>query len=150
MYQALLASIAEMKSEHGKSLQPPCSSEKLDSLRARFRRAFQYGLSEDYARFLATTNGLCWNGLYVFASDRSLIVGTADLWIDGVVERNREERSNDNQMNDYIAFAEDGEVSFTFNIRAGCYEVVSRVARYVDDRFSSFDELLEKALRSHV
>jgi hypothetical protein len=85
-----------------------------------------------------------------FASHRSLITGKTDLWVDGFIERNREERGFDDRMLEYIVFAEDGEVSFAFNISEVRYEFVSRVARYVDATFDSFDMLMARAMRDHL
>lgn len=149
MYRPLLESIAQAKTKYGESLQPPCSAENLVELRAKTQRKLGHALLEDYVAFLAITDGLCWDGLYIFASQRRLISGYNDRWIDGFIERNLEERAFDDRMRDYVVFAEDGEVSFALNIPKERYEVVSRVARYVDESFVSFDKLMERALKAH-
>lgn len=150
MYRTLLEQIRQRKAQFGETMQPLSTSHELAKLRRDVRNKLAVDLPEEYLSFLSITNGLVWNGLYVFASERNLIAGRDDVWIYGVIDRNIEERALDDRMCGYLVFAEDGEVSFAFNIPESRYEVVSRVARYVDDTFDSFDKLLERAFQNHL
>lgn len=150
MYRTLLDQIRERILEHGGMAQPPCPTEKLAELRRQANRKLAFDLPRQYLAFLSINDGLLWNGLCVFASERGLIANQSDTFIDGCVERNIEEREFDDRMFRYFVFAEDGEVSFSFNILDDRYEVVSRVGRHVDERFDSFDSLLALAMRNHI
>ena len=150
MYRTLLEHIREQKARYGESMQPPCRLDEREKLRFDAKNKLAVDLPEEYLAFLSIMNGLVWNGLCVFASERNLIVGSNDVWIAGFTERNTEERAFDDRLSGYAVFAEDGEVSFAFNIAESRYEVVSRVARYVDETFDSFDALLERALLNHL
>jgi hypothetical protein len=150
MYRKLLDQIREQKGRFGETMQPPCLANGLEKLRGQAKQQLSFELPEQYLEFLSVTDGLEWNGLCVLASERGLIAGRSNLWIAGFVGRNCEERVFDARMLEYVVFAEDGEVSFAFNIMQERYEMVSRVARSVYESFKSFGSLLERAMRDSL
>src|SRR5437016_2835433 len=116
MYRTLLENIREQKARYGEPMQPPCRLDELEKLRLDARNKLAVDLPDEYVSCLSITNGIVWNGLCVFASQRNLIVGRNDVWVDSFIERNTQERAFDDRMIGYVVFAEDGEVSFALNV----------------------------------
>lgn len=149
MYQELLKTIGERASSYGESLQPPCSTESLAALHNRVQDELGVQLPEEFAAFLAKVNGLDWNGLVIYASERSPIVGYTDRFIEGIVEGNLSHRDQE-PMNDFLVFGDDGDALYTFCISDRSYQVITTIGLTVLETFATFDELLTNAMEAHT
>lgn len=149
MYQALLRKIAEIDKQFGDSPQPPCSPDSLTNLRHRARKELGHDLPDQYVEFLAVTNGLDFNGLVVYASDRTPIENCPERTIEGFIQGNLGYRGFD-LMKDFLIFADDGVVLFTYCISKTRYEVILIVGLTVLESFATFDELLVNAFEAHL
>ncbi len=149
MYDAMLTTIAERVQFYGESLPPPCSAERLKILQRRAKQELGCDIPDQYCRFLTKANGLDWNGLVVYASERMPIEGYSDRFIEGFVEGNLDYRDHE-PMRDYMVFADDGVALFTCRISNWKYEVITRVGLSLLESFNSFDELLASALSGHM
>lgn len=145
MYEQLLVAVVERMQLYGECLQPICSDECLQDLQLRARLQLGRDVPDEYCRFLMKANGLDWNGLVVYASERAPIVGYPDRFIEGFVEANLGYRDHE-ALKDYLIFADDGVVFFTYHISQGTYDVILRVGLSLLETFSSFDKLLMNAL----
>jgi len=93
-------------------------------------------------------DGLDWNGLVIYASKRSQLVGSART-IEGFIEGNIDYRDFDN-CSDYLIFGDDGTVLFALQTKTQKYQVVTIVGLTVLESFDSFDDLLSNAFNGHL
>jgi hypothetical protein len=149
VYDTLLDKIAERKRKYGEGLQPPCSPEDLKSLQRSAKSELDCDIIDECARFLKRANGLDWNGIVVYASKRTPIVGYTDRFIEGFVEANLNFRGFE-PMKDYLIFADDGVVLFTLHAATNKYDVITRVGLSILKSYGSFDELLTDAFSGHM
>jgi hypothetical protein len=149
MYDSLLQTIALRMQPYGERLQPPCSSESLEKLRHPTELELGGDLPDAYLRFLAKADGLDWNGLVVYGSERSPILGYSDRFIDGFVEANLDFRDHE-PLNGFYVFAEDGVALYTQRIPTEQFEIILSVGLSSLETFPSFDALLVDAFSAHL
>lgn len=118
-------------------------------MRSRAKHELGHEIPDEYAALLATCNGLDWNGLVVYASERTRIVGYSDRFVEGFVEANRDHREFE-PMKDFLVFADDGTVVYTYCISRNKFQEVTSVGLSVLEEFDTFDDLLRNALESHL
>jgi hypothetical protein len=121
----------------------------LKKLRLRAAQELGHDIPQQYADFLAITDGLDWNGLVVYASERTPIVGYSDRFIEGFVEGNLNYRDFE-PMNGFLVFADDGVALYAYCISARQFQVILSVGLSVLKSFPTFDELLASAFQDHV
>jgi hypothetical protein len=146
MYQEVLQAIATEKQKYDLSLQPPCSAADLERLRDNSVQELQQDIPAGYEAFLQATNGLDWNGLQVFATHRTPIAGFTDRFIGGFVDENLRYRDFE-PMKQFLVFAGDGTVLHVFDTVRAEYQVILAVGLTVLETASSFEELIQNALR---
>jgi hypothetical protein len=149
MYEESLEKITSDMRAFGIPVQPACSSEQLDLLRARAIVELGQPILDEFAQFLSVTDGLVWNGLMVYAHQTTQL---AKGRIDGFIEANtayRRLRWRD-PMESYFLFAEDSIAFYTYDRKQAAFNVLTIVGMTVLESYASFDELLADALRSHV
>src|SRR5918992_2326557 len=88
MYRHLLNSVTEDQRRFRCEPQPPCTDTQLERLAERAMAELAAQLPEAYQDFLRLSNGLDWNGVVVFASERVPITSRPDRFINGFVEMN--------------------------------------------------------------
>ena len=150
MYQDLIARIAaESKADYDSDIQPPATEEALRRLRQKTRDELGADLPEGYLNFLRVTDGLIWNGLFIYSCEKAPIVGDPGEFMHPFVETNLDWRSYEPHKN-YLFFA-DGEISlFVYNLAAGRYEIVDRPSETLISTFDTFDGLITEALRQRL
>jgi hypothetical protein len=148
-YQSLLAQIAEMGATYGVALQPAGTLPKIGAFRNEASARLSCSIPEDYCEFLAIADGLDWNGLVIYASERTRIVGCSDRFIEGFIQANLDYRES-GVLDQYLLFAEDGTVFYALNLSEQSYRVILMVGLTVLDTFSTFDELITTALQEHL
>ncbi|GIV89786.1 MAG: hypothetical protein KatS3mg055_2304 [Chloroflexus sp.] len=148
-YKYLLIEIDRRRRLRGKELQPACTKNQLEQLAAKVREELNTELPKDYTELLSYTNGISYNGLVIYASEKSLVQGTQDVFIPGFVEANLLHRS-DSYYNDFLIFGEGNMDYYTLYLPDRLYRVIDRVPGNVIAIFPSFDELMRKALQDHL
>lgn len=148
MYQELVARVAIKRREDPRTdIQPPATEESLARLRQRARDEMGAELPEGYLDFLRLTDGLNWEGLFIYASDRNPVVGKPTVFMHSFVEDNLDWRSYEPHKN-YLIFA-DGDISlFVYNLVLGRYEHQDRSSGTVLRTYDTFDALITEALKS--
>jgi len=134
---------------YAEQLQPPCSDAELHALRHRARLELGHDAPDEYVRFLKRANGIDWNGLVIYASERAPIVGHADRSIDGFVDANLDFRDH-SAFADYLVFADDGVALFVYHVTRSVYQAITRVGLVDLESFRSFDDLIANALSGHI
>jgi len=149
MYQQLLARLRAAQATYGEQSQPPCTDERLAHLRRRVRDELGTDLPDEYAAFLRTQDGLNHNGLFIYASETTPIVGTAGATIQGIVEANQIWR-DDERLTRYLIFGDGNLDLYARHLPTGEYHVVDRVPGNLVATYPSFEQLIAAALEAHL
>jgi hypothetical protein len=145
MYKKLLSSIEKRMKSFGKKLQPPCTEAELKKLQRQVKRELGCDLPDGYVEFLKQTDGLVWNGLVVYASHRTPIIGFTDRFVGGLIDSNKEWRDVE-EFDNYLVFADDSMSFYVLNLADEAYEVLEREGLDQLMQFETFDELMVEAL----
>ena len=145
MYRGLLRQIAIEQARSGGGAQGPCSEVERARLRRRVRMELGNELPADYLDFLAQTDGLDWNGVVVYASEPSPIVGHPDRSIAGVVEMNLAFR-DDRRFGDLLVLGSDGMDIYAYRVSTGAYEVFDEVPHELVAANPSFADMMTRLL----
>jgi hypothetical protein len=147
-YQGLLNEMISWKKENALSLQPPCTPEELRALRRRTLAELGLEVPEAYCTFLIRMNGLDSNGLVIYASTTTPIVGFTDRFIEGFVEANL--GWWDHAPNrPFLHFGESGDSKYVFSPSQSQYLVLDRQSDSVIKSVSTFEALLGLALEEN-
>jgi len=149
MYQEHLREIAAQIRADGDEMQPPCSVRQLQRLRNQARAELRTEIPEAYAHFLQLHNGLDWNGLMVYATEKVPIVGYEDRFIFGCVEANLSRRDVA-KMKQFLIFGETGDEEYCLETAKSQYVVLDSASTDVLETFPSFDELIAEALQRRL
>lgn len=130
-------------------LQPPATEAALDRLQQRAQEELGASVPEGYLDFLRVTDGLNWEGLFVYASDKNPVAGKPTLFMHSFVDDNLDWRSYAPHCN-YLFFA-DGDISlFAYNLAERRYEIQDRPSGTVMGTFDTFDAMIAEALRNSL
>ena len=149
MYQRLLAEVRAAQIKYGEQSQPTCTGGRIAQLRRRVREELGAELPDDYAAFLRTQNGLNHNGLFIYASETTPIVGLSNAIIEGIIEANQGWRA-DESLADYLVFGEGNMDVYVRHLPTGDYRVLSRTPVAHIETHPSFDHLIAAALKAHL
>jgi hypothetical protein len=147
MYKSLLRQISDELRRFDERLQPPCNPDELSKLRQKAQRRLFHTVPDQYIAFLSSVNGLCWNGLEVFACGPTPKAGAPEYTIGGYVESNlsyRELGSPDK----YLIFAADDICLYVFDLIEKRYQTVTRAGDTVLRSHASFDGLIVNAMKA--
>jgi hypothetical protein len=133
--------------ELNESLQPPATEMQIESLRQEAKRELNAILPEEYFEFLRIVNGLSWENLYIYASEKSPhATHPEDDHFDGFVYMNKAWRTMP-EDNDLLFFGESGNMDFYVQqISTGEFQILDHGSLSVTHRFKEFDELMIEAL----
>ena len=135
-----------LRTLYGTDIQPPASEEALIHLRQRTHNELSAELPEGYQNFLRVVDGLNWNGLFVYASEKNPVLNKPKTFMHSFVEDNLDWRSYDVRKN-YLFFA-DADISlYAYNLLEKRYELQDRSSGDVIHTFKTFDEMITEALR---
>lgn len=142
MFQELVARAAALIREHYRKDPPAAATEDaLAVLQQRSRAELNADPPEEYLNFLRVTDGLNWDGLFLY--------GTDDNPKNSFVEQNLDWRSYE-KHNSYLIFG-DGDISlYAYNLIEKRYELQDRSSGTVLETFETFDALAAEALRPYV
>ena len=145
-YRELLRRVEHQAGGYGVTLQASCDGSRLARLRGRVREALGSELPEAYAGFLRLTDGMNWNGLFVYPSETSPIAGHPEHVLAGFVETNLDFRE-DERFDDLLVFAEDSLDVYARRVSTGEFVILGRVSYDLIEAVPSFDTLMAAALR---
>jgi hypothetical protein len=144
MYRSLLDRVTAEQHRFRCEPQPPCTEIQLDRLGESVLAELAAQLPEGYKEFLRLSNGLDWNGVVIFASERIQITSYPDRFISGFVEMNLIYREADSSRS--LVFGSDGMDVYTYNQSTSSYEIHDAVSDDLIEALPSFDALIVKAL----
>lgn len=130
-------------------LQPPATEAALERLQQRAQEELGASVPEHYLDFLRVTDGLNWEGLFVYASGKNSIAGKPSVFMHSFVDDNLDWRSYAPHRN-YLFFG-DGDISlFAYNLTERRYEIQDRPSGTVISAFDTFDAMFTQALRTSL
>lgn len=145
----LIDEVKKIGSKYNEVLEPPCTEANLKRLRERSRAQLMADVPDDYVDFLRITDGLDFNGMSVYASERTTSKDSSQAEIFGFVETNLIHRDVD-VMRNYLVFGGDSLNIYVLDVRNNEYQVLDRVSLDKVTSFSSFGEMLEQAIKRHL
>jgi hypothetical protein len=145
MYKNLLTKTHEEKISYGElSWQPPSSEYLLIEISKRAKNELKTELPTSFLEFLKITNGLNWNGLFIYSAGKS-----EDFEYD-FIEMNLNYRDVD-YFQDLLVFGEGNSEIYTYQISTKEYQIRDRVpADNILEKCNNFDEMITKALETHL
>lgn len=149
-YEKLLQEIAEKKCKYSESMQPGCQNQQIAKLQKNTLENLSAELPNEYIDFLCITDGLDWNGLLIYASETSPIIGYKDRSIPGFLETNLLNRDEDESCKDLLFFGCSGIDAYVLKVSTEEYQILDRVSLDITETFPSFDALIFEALKSHL
>lgn len=149
MYEQRLDEIAAKFARRGRAMQPAATDAEVADLRKRARQRLRYDVPDAYLAFLRRTNGLDYNGLSIYSSARSLIAGTSDRTIPGLVEANEEWRAG-GEYRDQVVFAHSSTSNFVFHLTDKAWQIRMQPTDTLIETAESFEDLIFRALGRHL
>jgi len=152
IYQRDLDLIIDFRRKYRMGIQPPCSEEQIERLKMDTEELLYCKVPDQYIEFLRRINGLCWNGLVIYASAKSPLTGFEHLperFIEGLVDANILWRGYEINE-DYLVFAESGISLYVYNLIESQYEEQDQSCREVVKVVPDFDHLIASALSDHM
>jgi hypothetical protein len=148
LYAGLLAEVADQCRKLNQELQPQATPEDIDSLCRRARSELDVDVPEGYVTFLRLHDGLDWNGLMVYASHTTPVVGDSRYSIHGLVEANIAWRGFAPHR-EFLFFAESGVDIYCLHLASCQYQITDRQSGRLNGVVASFEHLIVEALRAH-
>lgn len=150
MYQERIAKAAVLMREvYDAGLAPPATEEALAVLQQRTREELHEDLPDEYLDFLRVTDGLRYNGLFLYGTDGDPAAEDPAALRNSFVENNLDWRSYERRKK-YLIFG-DGDISlYAYNLIEKRYELQDRSSGTVLMTFDTFDALAAEALRPYV
>jgi hypothetical protein len=145
MWKTLLLKIKKIEQKYGSNLNSPASNKQIESLINAVREKFKYTLPEQYIKFLATVNGLEFNGFKIYGVDSSFSEGEANQPIIGYIDTNEIWYENEHQRQ-YMFFGDSDIGWYCLDISEAMYVELDKPSGTLMEVFKDFDSMLEKAL----
>lgn len=147
-YKKLLLTLHEQeKNEFGEGfLYEGVPLDELQELIRRCNQELNITLDSGYLDFLEFTNGLDYDGLVIYGSERCQ---DGNLFLEGFVEVNKE-LWQEESLRSYVAYGDENSTRQVFNLKSGRFEIVDRVAWDAISQHDTFDEMLLAALQNHL
>jgi len=112
-------------------------------LSSRAKAELSAEVPQGYVDFLRVTDGLNWNGLFIYSSHDT------DDYDHGFVETNLNWRNY--EINDDLIYFADADInSYVYSLRAGEYQILDRPSMDVYGSFKTFDEMIAEALKNCI
>ncbi|MDR1450991.1 MAG: YrhA family protein [Helicobacteraceae bacterium] len=135
----LLDKIEEIEKEYGKNIYTQI--EKANESEIKFFndwivKYLENGFSE-YIDFIKVINGLNFNGLYIYSLNKKInynIYESNEIW-------------RENELGQYIFFADDDISWYCFNRNNGKYYLLDKPSGDIMNEYKTFDEIIIRALK---
>jgi len=148
-YQHLLLKIEQDIKKTGRTLQPGCTRNQVDQFILSVQETLGATIPEGYIQFLSHTNGLMYNGLMIYASQKTQLQGKQNVYIWGFIEANMLHRK-DPFFHDFLVFGQGNMDYYVIYLPDASYRVIDRVPGNVIDILPSFDDLIVRAIEDHL
>jgi hypothetical protein len=144
----LLSEVHALQRKYGRAIEPPASTEQIAVLRDTVRAELGVDLPDGYAKFLAVSNGLDWNGTLFYATERRA-KAPGHPFLDGVVPANLDVRDNGPSLR-LLVLGESGMEIYVHDLVSSAFRIVDRVSLDTYESYESFDELFAAAIKKRL
>lgn len=127
-------------------IQPPASEAALERLQQRAQEELGASLPDGYLDFLRVTDGLNWEGLFVYASGKTPVIDKPTVFMHSFVDDNLDWHSHAPHQN-YLFFADSDISLYVYHLAKRRYEILDRPSETLIQTFETFDAMLAEALR---
>jgi hypothetical protein len=145
IYDSILKNIQRDIHSYAGKLQDPAAEFELQGLQVQSKNELGIHLPDEYIAFLSKNNGLDYNGTVFYASDRSLIAGYNDRYIEGVIFANLTARDVDD-MKSFLIFGESDDLLHTLYLPEQKYRTIESIGNSVYAEYDSFDTMIAQVL----
>lgn len=145
MWKKALIEVEKQIREHDLEMQPPASESELKAVVNDAKRILGVDLPDDYLQFLRLANGLNWNGVFMYGSKSSQIVGTT-YTLQGIVEANEIWRDYEGHKK-YIFFGDSDMSLYGQELITREYKELDRSSNSLIQTYKDFDEMLTDVLK---
>jgi hypothetical protein len=149
MYQSVLEEVRKKRRDYDLENQPGASPASLTKLREQARIELKMDVPEAYIRFLRLSDGLVWNGLEIYASEKVPLAGHTDRFIEGFVDANLDRRDVE-ACKELLIFGEGNIDLYVYNVHQRKHFILDRTSLDITEEADSFDSLIAKALEIHL
>jgi hypothetical protein len=108
-YLSILKQVETKQEKYGEKFQPAATDTEILHLIDDAKSSLSADIPKEYVDFLKITNGLISENLSIYASQRSLLTGYPDTYIDGFVEMNLIARDV-KESKDLLIFGSSGNI----------------------------------------
>jgi hypothetical protein len=124
---------------------PPAPAQEIATLREKIRPELGIDLPEDYAAFLAASNGLDWNGTVFHATERRT-EAPGRPFLDGVIEANLDLRHVE-ELARLLVLGEFEVVDlFVYDPASPSFRILDRFSLHTYEQYDSFELLFAAAI----
>ncbi len=116
---------------------------ELEDFIKRVTKDLNIVLDKGYLEFLSFTNGLDYDGLVIYGTER---YQDENVIMEGFVEANQEYRQ-ELALADYIFYGDENTTRQVFNIKTKRFEIIDRFSWSVISHHDYFDEMLLTAIK---
>jgi hypothetical protein len=151
MIKDLLDTIAGWEKRFKQTPQPAAAAAAVQDLRKRSQAELGADIPDEYAELLQGQNGLDWNGMVFYATERSPIAGREGKkprYIDGFVEANVLWREYEPRK-DYLVFGDSGNALYTFNLPEKAFQERDRQSFDLIRVHPTLEAMLAEAMERH-
>jgi hypothetical protein len=153
MLQQLLDKVAQWQRQWDQDPQPACGADAIEALRKRAKSELGADVPEDYLSLLRIANGVDWNGLSIYAAEKTPIAGRKERgkeerFIFGFVDQNLHWREYAPAKN-YLVFGESGDSTYLYNTAKSEYQERDRASDSLVDTYPTFEDLITEAVNQH-
>lgn len=145
--QALQQVLRELRNDE-EEVHPPATENQIAVLISAVHERWHQDLPDGYLRFLRTCNGIDYNGLVIYGAGYSPENETPAGFWQGLLAANQVWHDEDGYT-DLLIFADDDTLIFA-NSRASGFGSYDRGAGDLVDPYSTFDDMLFKALKERL
>ncbi len=85
----LIKEIEKEQKEYGENIQCPAKKEDIYTLQKEVEDEFDFTLDKVYTKILEVVNGIDSDGTILYATERCLLEGYSDRYIDGLIDANK-------------------------------------------------------------
>ena len=149
MYIEYLKKIRNQAQLYGDEMQLPCTISQIEDLNERVMLHLRTIVPRAYSDFLMLHNGLDWNGLVIYASEPTPIIGYSDRLINGFVEANVLRRET-NDREELLILGDSGDEDYCYDVQQSRFVIVDSTSIDVLESFRTFDELMVEALKHRM
>ena len=148
-YAAALKKIELLSVKYKQQMQPPITKDQGEELRKQSVSRLGALPPDEYTEFLSIHNGLDWDGLSIYASTRTNIVGHTDREIGGFIEENLSRRAV-TRWGQILVFGDTGDECYCLDLAHRRFCSIDAVSVERLEEYESFGDMIREAFEKRA